>query len=44
MKRLGKGGGVGEEGDVGKFEFFNLKKILEKILQNQEYFLSYNNL
>ena len=30
---------------VGKFEFFNLKKILEKNLTKiQEYFLSYNNL
>ena len=30
---------------IGKFKFFNLKKILEKNLTKiQEYFLSYNNL
>ena len=31
--------------DLGKFKFFNLKKILEKNLTKiQEYFLFYNNL
>ena len=43
-----RSGGGGEEGGisrVGKFEFFNLKKILEKNLTKiQEYSLSYNNL
>ena len=34
-----------EEPKVGKFKFFDLKKILEKNLTKiQEYFLSYNNL
>ena len=43
-KREGEGGERGGK-EVGKFEFFNLKIILEiNLTKIKKYFLSYNNL